>query len=346
MEQIDRAGSMINHETGGADHRPPLIILTGPTAVGKSALSIELAKRIGGEIISADSMQVYRHMDIGSAKIMPEQMEGIPHHLIDVLEPTEEFNVVTFQEMAKEALRGIYGRGHIPIVAGGTGFYIQALLYDIDFTENDGDTGLREELERIAAAQGSEVLFERLRQIDPESCEVIHANNSKRVIRAIEFYEKTGMKISEHNKMQRCNSSPYRFVYFVISDDRSRLYRKIEQRVDAMLEQGLVEEVSGLLARGCTREMVSMQGLGYKEIIDYLEGRSTLEDAVYRIKRDTRHFAKRQLTWFRRERDVIWLEKPEVDYDETLIHNMLLEFILSVLKDKRIYEGTGTMEEK
>lgn len=316
--------------------KPPLIILTGPTAVGKSALSIELAKWVGGEIISADSMQVYRHMDIGSAKIMPEQMEGVPHHLIDVLEPTEEFNVVAFQRMAKEALGQIYDRGHIPIVVGGTGFYIQALLYDIDFTENDEDTALREKLEQIAAVQGSEALFERLKQIDPESCEVIHANNVKRVIRAIEFYEKTGMKISEHNKIQQKNSSPYHFVYFVVSDDRAKLYHKIEQRVDAMMEQGLVEEVSGLLAHGCTRDMVSMQGLGYKEIIDYLEGRSTLEEAVYRIKRDTRHFAKRQLTWFRRERDVIWLEKPEVDYDEAQIRNLLLEFIISVLQDKGI----------
>ncbi len=329
----DKVNSFLEKQTS---ERPPLIILTGPTAAGKSALSIELAKRIGGEIISADSMQVYRHMDIGSAKIMPDQMEGIRHHLIDVLEPTEEFNVVLFQKMAKEALQGIYGRGHIPIVAGGTGFYIQALLYDIDFTENDEDTALRGELEQIAAAQGSEALFARLQQIDPESCEVIHANNVKRVIRAIEFYEKTGMKISEHNKLQRENTSPYHFIYFVISDDRSRLYQKIEQRVDVMMELGLVEEVSGLLARGCTRDMVSMQGLGYKEIIDYLEGRSTLEEAVYRIKRDTRHFAKRQLTWFRRERDVIWLEKPEVDYDETLIHNLLLEFILSVLRERNI----------
>lgn len=333
MEQFDRDNQA---------YIKPLIILTGPTAVGKSALSIELAKRIDGEIISADSMQVYRHMDIGSAKIMPDQMKGIPHHLIDVLEPTEEFNTVIFQKMAKEALQGIYGRGHIPIVAGGTGFYIQALLYDIDFTENDGDTALREELERIAATQGNEVLFERLKQIDPESCEVIHANNRKRVIRAIEFYEKTGMKISEHNKIQRGNSSPYRFAYFVINDDRARLYRRIEQRVDAMMEQGLVEEVSGLLARGCMRNMVSMQGLGYKEIIDYLEGRCTLEEAVYRIKRDTRHFAKRQLTWFRRERDVIWLEKPEVEYDEATIRNLMLEVIMSILKEKGIYKETGT----
>lgn len=316
--------------------KKPLIILTGPTAVGKSALSIELAKRIDGEIISADSMQVYRHMDIGSAKIMPEQMGGIPHHLIDILEPTEEFNVVIFQKEAKEALHEIYDRGRIPIVAGGTGFYIQALLYDIDFTDNDEDTALRAELEDTAKTQGSEALYARLREIDPESCEIIHPNNVKRVIRAIEFYEKTGMKISAHNKTQRQNSSPYNFAYFVLNEDRTKLYRKIEQRVDVMMEQGLVEEVSRLAAAGCTRDMVSMQGLGYKEILDYLDGHITLDEAVYLIKRDTRHFAKRQLTWFRRERDVLWVEKPEVDYDNELIQNMITEYIMSVLREKNI----------
>lgn len=316
--------------------KPPLIILTGPTAAGKSELSIELAKRIGGEIISADSMQVYRHMDIGSAKIMPEQMGGVPHHLIDVLEPTQEFNVVTFQKMAKEALRGIYDRGHIPIVVGGTGFYIQALLYDIDFTENDEDTALRNQLEKIAETQGNDELFERLRRIDPESCESIHANNVKRVIRAIEFYEKTGMKISEHNKIQRKNSSPYHFAYFVLTDDRKILYDRIDARVDIMMEQGLVDEVSALAAAGCTKDMVSMQGLGYKEILDYLDGHTTLEEAVYLIKRDTRHFAKRQLTWFRRERDVIWVEKSEFSDDKEKMQELILEFLLSVLRDKAL----------
>ena len=316
--------------------KAPLIILTGPTAVGKSELSIELAKRIGGEIISADSMQVYRHMDIGSAKITPEQMDGVPHHLIDVMEPTQEFNVVIFQKMAKEAMGGIYDRGHIPIVVGGTGFYIQALLYDIDFTENDEDAALRKQLEEIAETQGNEVLYERLRGVDPESCVSIHANNVKRVIRAIEFYEKTGMKISEHNKAQRQNNSPYNFAYFVLNDDRQKLYDKIDARVDSMLKQGLVEEVSALAAAGCTRDMVSMQGLGYKEILDYLEGHTTLEQAAYLIKRDTRHFAKRQLTWFRRERDIIWVEKPKGCHDKATVQKLVLEFLFTVLRDKAI----------
>ena len=312
--------------------KQPLIILTGPTAVGKTDLSIALAKRIEGEIISADSMQVYRGMDIGSAKIMPKQMGGILHHLIDVLEPTEEFNVAAFQQMAKQALPGIYARGRIPVVAGGTGFYIQALLYDIDFTENDEDMALREELQTIAQTKGCDALFERLRRIDPESCGIIHPNNVKRVIRAIEFYEKTGKKISEHNKEQHQNDSPYRFAYFVLNDDREKLYRKIEARVDHMMEQGLVDEVAKLAASGCNCSMVSMQGLGYKEILAYLEGHCTLEEAVYLIKRDTRHFAKRQLTWFRRERDVIWLEKQKYGGDESKI----LDDMIAILHDRKI----------
>jgi len=293
----------------------PLIILTGPTAVGKTSLSIRLAKAIGGEIISADSMQVYRHMDIGSAKVTREEMDGVPHHLIDVLEPTEEFNVVIFQRMAKEALSRIYGRGHIPIVAGGTGFYIQALLYDIDFTENDSDPALRKRLEEAAAARGALYLHELLRGIDPASAGQIHANNVKRVIRAIEFYHKTGTRISDHNEAERKKKPPYDFFYYVLDTDRPVLYKRIEQRVDKMLKAGLVEEVQKLAAMGCTRDMVSMQGLGYKEILDYLDGRCSLEEAIYILKRDTRHFAKRQLTWFKRERDVRWLNLPEFGND-------------------------------
>lgn len=312
--------------------KTPLVILTGPTAVGKTELSIALAKRIGGEIVSADSMQVYRHMDIGSAKITQEQMGGVVHYLIDILEPTDEFNVVSFQQLAKKAMDGIYERGHIPIVTGGTGFYIQALLYDIDFTDNDEDTTLRNDLEEIARTQGSDALYDRLRQIDPESCEIIHANNIKRVIRAIEFYEKTGTKISEHNKIQRQNDSPYNFAYFVLNDDRQKLYDRIEDRVDEMMRLGLVEEVRRLKAMGCTADMVSMQGLGYKEILAYLDGQTSLDEAVYLIKRDTRHFAKRQLTWFRRERDVIMVDKQEFAYD----NDRMIDYILKVLQKKCI----------
>ena len=307
--------------------KKPLVVLTGPTAVGKTKASIGLAKAIGGEIISADSMQVYRHMDIGSAKITPEEMEGIPHYLIDVLEPDQEFNVVVFQELAKQAAAEIYSRGHIPIVAGGTGFYIQALVYDIDFTENDEDTAFRRTLEEQAKREGTEALYERLRAVDPESCESIHAHNIKRVIRAIEFYEKTGKKISEHNREQRQNDSPYNFAYFVLNDDRERIYERINVRVDLMMAQGLVEEVRALRESGCRKEMVSMQGLGYKELLSYLEGETSMEEAVYLIKRDTRHFAKRQLTWFRREKEVIWVDKTVFDHDSQKMLMCMQDFL-------------------
>lgn len=305
----------------------PLIILTGPTAVGKTALSIELAKRIHGQMISADSMQVYRHMDIGTAKIRPEEMEGIPHYLIDVLEPEEDFHVARFQEMAKAALEQVYAAGSIPILVGGTGFYIQALLYDIEFEREEQEgyeqASYRQKLQALANEHGAEYLHEQLRQVDPASADAIHAHNVKRVIRALEFYHQTGACISAHNEEQRQKKSPYNFLYFVLTDDRNRLYERIDKRIDSMIEQGLVEEVRRLKASGCTKNMVSMQGLGYKEILNYLEGNCTLEEAVYVLKRDTRHFAKRQLTWFRRERDVIWLDRREFPDEEALLYQML-----------------------
>lgn len=310
-----------------AAEKKPLIVLTGPTAVGKTALSIQLARRIGGEIISADSMQVYRHMDIGTAKIRLEEMDGVPHHLIDILEPTEDFNVVRFQALARAAAEDIYSRGKIPIVAGGTGFYIQALLNDIDFTQIDENTQFREEMERLAAEQGAEVLHERLRAVDPESAEAIHANNVKRVIRALEYYEQTGEKISAHNEAERAKISPYHFFYYVLNTDRTVLYERIEKRIDEMMEEGLVEEVRQLQAMGCRRDSVAMQGLGYKEILDYLDGACTLEDAIYKIKRDTRHFAKRQITWFKREKHVTWINKKDYNYDEDKILEVMLESI-------------------
>lgn len=307
--------------------KKPLIILTGPTAVGKTKASIGLAKAIGGEIISADSMQVYRHMDIGSAKITKEEMADVPHYLIDVLEPEEEFHVVRFQQMAKAAMADIYSRGKIPIIVGGTGFYIQALLYDIDFTENEGDSVYREKLAALAKEKGAAYLHEQLAMVDPKSAEEIHANNIKRVIRALEFYHQTGQKISEHNERERQKESPYQFCYFVLNDRRECLYERIDQRVDQMIRNGLVQEVQTLKERGCTKQMVSMQGLGYKEIFSYLEGDCSLEEAVYIIKRDTRHFAKRQLTWFKRERDVIWVQKDELNYDDKKLLQSLLESI-------------------
>ncbi len=305
----------------------PLIVLTGPTAVGKTALSIELAKEVGGEILSADSMQVYRGMDIGSAKIRPQETRGVPHHLIDVLDPSREFNVVVFQQLCRQAMEGIYERGNIPILTGGTGFYIQAVLRNIDFTQNPENTRYRRQLEQLAAERGGQALHEMLKEVDPGAAQAIHAHNIKRMIRALEFHHLTGEKISEHNEREAEKTSPYRYCYFVLNDDRDNLYRRIEERVDRMLEEGLVEEVRALMARGCRRDMVSMQGLGYKEILDHLAGEITLEEAVYRIKQGTRHFAKRQLTWFRRERDVIWLNKQDYGYDDKKILAAILRYL-------------------
>lgn len=308
--------------------KKPLIILTGPTAVGKTKLSIQLAKAIGGEIISADSMQVYKGMDIGSAKIKKEEMDGVTHYLIDVLEPNEEFHVVRFQQMAKQAMDAIYAKGNVPIVVGGTGFYIQSLLYDIDFTENEEDHAYRQELEKIAQEKGNTYLHEQLRTVDPQSAEDIHANNVKRVIRALEFYHQTGTKISEHNAAEHAKSSPYDFCYFVLNDERAKLYERINLRIDEMIKEGLVQEVEALKDKGYTKDMVSMQGLGYKEILDYLNGVTTLDEAVYILKRDTRHFAKRQITWFKRERDVIWVNKNDFHYDD----EKMLEFLIQEIE--------------
>ena len=265
-------------------------------------------------------------MDIGSAKVTAEEMQGVPHFLIDEFDPAEEFHVVRFQEYAKRYIREIQERGHIPILVGGTGFYIQAVLYDIDFTENGSDHSYREELEALAKERGAECLHTMLASVDPASAEAIHANNVKRVIRALEFYQETGERISEHNEEERQKASPYQFAYFVLNDARDRIYANIDYRVDLMLEHGLVDEVRHLQAQGCTRDMVSMQGLGYKEILDYLDGRCSYEEAVRVLKRDTRHFAKRQLTWFRREHDVIWVDKQEIGYEpEQLLAYMLPE---------------------
>ena len=314
-------------------NKKPLIILTGPTAVGKTELSIKLAKAIGGEIISADSMQIYKHMDIGTAKIMPEEMDGVTHFLVDELEPNEEFNVVKFKEMADKAIEQIYSRNHIPIIVGGTGFYIQAILYDIDFTENENDDGYRHELEKIGTENGAQYLHEMLKKIDEKSAENIHANNMKRVIRALEYFYQTGEQISKHNEEQMQKQSNYNFIYFVLNNNRDILYDRINKRIDTMIEKGLIDEVKKLKDIGCTKEMVSMQGLGYRELLDYLDGNIELEEAIYILKRDTRHFAKRQLTWFKREPDVVWMDysKYNNNCDE------MLDEMLDIIKEKNIF---------
>lgn len=313
------------------EEKKKLIILTGPTAVGKTKLSIETARMLNAEIISADSMQVYKYMDIGTAKITKEEMEDITHYMVDELEPEEEFNVVVFKRLALKYMDEIYKKGKIPLIVGGTGFYIQALLYDIDFTENDDDGGaIRRELEELVRVKGEEYLHSELAKVDKESADDIHPNNVKKVIRALEYYRLTGQKMSEHNKEQRQKESPYNFLYLVLNDDRQLLYDRIDKRIDIMLKDGLIDEVKFLKEKGYTKDLVSMQGLGYKEILDYLDGSSTLDEAIYILKRDTRHFAKRQLTWFRREKVTTWIDKSKFENDEA---------ILGYIKDLAIEKG-------
>ena len=312
--------------------KKPLIVLTGPTAVGKTSLSISLAMAVNGEIISADSMQVYKKMDIGSAKIRPEEMQGVKHYLVDVLEPEEEFHIVKFQQMAKEAMEKIYAEGKIPILVGGTGFYIQAVTRDIDFTEAQQENTYRTELETLAEEKGAEFLHDMLCKVDPASADAIHANNVKRVIRALEFYHQNGTPISAHNEEQKKQTSPYDLAYFVLNAPRDILYERIDKRVDQMMDEGLVKEVEDLKNEGCHRGMVSMQGLGYKEILDYLDGVYPLEEAVRILKRDTRHFAKRQLTWFRRESDVIWVDKDKFNWDEKEI----LDYMVNICRERNM----------
>lgn len=310
----------------------PMIVLTGPTAVGKTDLSIKLAKKIDGQIISADSMQVYKYMDIGSAKVMPDEMCGVKHYLIDELLPDEQFNIYVFKEMALRALGEIYANNKIPIIAGGTGFYIQGLLYDIDFTEQKINQAYRDSLYKFAEENGNHLLHEKLKDIDPMSYETIHENNVKRVIRALEYYNATGEPISSHNEKEREKDSPYNFAYFVLNDDRERLYERIDKRVDIMLERGLVDEVKRLHDMGYTKDMVSMKGIGYKELLSYLEDECTLEEAIDTIKQESRRFAKRQITWFRREKETIWINKNEYSYDDDKILNKMYE----ILEEKRI----------
>lgn len=308
----------------------PLIVIGGPTACGKTGFSIKLAKEIGGEIISADSMQVYRYMDIGTAKVTPEEADGVPHYLIDEFDPDEEYNVMIFQQKAKAYMEEIWAKGKIPILVGGTGFYINALLYDNDFTETENDTSYREECYKLAQEQGPEVLYERLQEIDPEYAANIHANNVKRVTRALEYHYLTGQKFSEHNAEQKEKETPYDAAVIILTMDREKLYERIELRIDLMMEQGLLEEVKGLLDRGYTPDLVSMQGIGYKEFIPYFNGECTLDEAVTQLKTNTRRFAKRQLTWFRRQIDGLWIDLGKATGEEAL------EDVLDYLKEGNI----------
>ncbi len=314
------------NRTNMSDKKKPLIILTGPTAVGKTELSIKLAKAVNGEIISADSIQIYKYMNIGSAKVTMEEMDGVQHYLIDVLDPTDEFNIYVFKKLAAEAMEEIYAKGKIPIIAGGTGFYIQSVLYDIEFSNEEGDKSYRRSLEERAAKEGVSVIHKMLQAIDPKAAAEIHENNLKRVIRALEYYHETGKMISEHNEEQRQKTSPYNFRYYVLNMDRDKLYERINLRVDIMLKNGLIDEVQNLKNMGYSNELVSMQGIGYKEIREYIDGKCKYEEAVEKLKKNTRNFAKRQLTWFRRESDVQWLNHEEFNYDkDKILERMLVD---------------------
>ncbi|MBQ6196465.1 MAG: tRNA (adenosine(37)-N6)-dimethylallyltransferase MiaA [Lachnospiraceae bacterium] len=313
--------------------KKPLVILTGPTAAGKSALSLSLAQRIGGEIISADSMQVYRGMDIGSAKLPEDERQGIPHHLLDVKEISEPFDVTEFVRLAQDAAEEIFARGGIPILAGGTGFYLQAFLKGIDFSEGDPDHALREELTALAEKEGREAVWSLLQAEDPAAAKGLHPNNVKRVIRALEYHRQTGRSITEANEEQSAALSPYTFAYFVLTLPREELYQRIDLRVDEMFAKGLVQEVKALKESGIPFGTTARQAIGYKEVLDALDGLCSMEEARARIKLNTRHYAKRQLTWFRREKDVIWLNKRDYPHEDAILEEML-----RVLREKEIIE--------
>lgn len=309
----------------------PLIVIAGPTACRKTKISVSLAKDINASVISADSMQVYKGLDIGTAKIRPEEMQGVPHYMIDELEPDEEFNIYLFKKKALGFIDDINNVGRLPMIVGGTGFYIQSVLYDIDFSDEGGDRKYRKKLEEIADKEGVTALHRLLEEKDAESAEAIHENNVKRVIRALEYHHETGKKLSAHNSEQKQKISPFNFAYFVLNMDREMLYRRINTRVDLMVSAGLIDEVDGLLKKGVSAGSLSMQGIGYKEVCEYLAGNSSKEDAINAIKQNTRHFAKRQLTWFRHERDAVFIELDE--YADT---EAVKEHMKSILKEKGI----------
>lgn len=344
--------------------RKPLIIIAGPTAVGKTSTSVALARALQGEIVSADSVQVYRGLDIGSAKVTKEEMEGVPHHLIDVIDVDTDYDVQRFQAMATEAINGIYQRGHVPILVGGTGFYIQALLYGIDFMQEDA--GEQQEIEtRLQAIAdtpgGAEKLYQRLREVDPKSTEKIHAHNLRRVIRALSFYELHGSPISQHNEAEREKTAIYDSLFFVLNDEREKLYQRINARVETMMSEGLLEECFWLRAQNLPEERTSMKGIGYREILAALnvilaytcgispeeaalrrvseqelralplasaENRAIMAQAVAKIQQNSRNYAKRQLTWFRRERDVHWVELQNFEYQKEKIVQWIIETCL------------------
>ncbi|MBR4413111.1 MAG: tRNA (adenosine(37)-N6)-dimethylallyltransferase MiaA [Lachnospiraceae bacterium] len=310
--------------------KKPLVVIAGATATGKSALAVNIAKIIGGEIISADSMQVYKYMNVGTAKVTEEEMGGIKHYLLDCLNPNESCDALRYKTLALEAMDEIYKNGHIPIICGGTGFYIQAVTRDIDFTEEDNNS-VRAEITGFYEENGEDALFERLKVIDYESTLIIPKQNIKRVIRAIEFYELHHKKISDHNKEQQEKETPYNLAYFVLNRDRKLLYDKIDRRVDIMLENGLLDEVKELISKYPYDSQSGLyNAIGYKEIIDYLNGEYDYDRAVYLIKQNSRHYAKRQVTFFKRERYADFIDIDNKSQEE------IRQYVLNVLREKKI----------
>ena len=295
-----------------------ILVIGGPTAVGKTELSIDLAKRLNGEIISADSMQIYKYMDIGSAKVSKGEMNGVVHHLIDVVDPSINFSVVDYKEQGEKAIKEIISRGKLPIIVGGTGLYINSLTCNMNFTKAEKDEEYRKELDKLANEHGNNYIHEMLKEIDPISYNEIHANNRKRVIRALEVYKLTGNPFSSYNAGEDFYKSEYDVHYYVLTMDREKLYERINLRVDIMMEKGLLEECIKLKEMGYTSSMQSMQGIGYKEILYYLEGNVKLQEAINMIKQGSRNYAKRQLTWFRSDKRVTFLDKDKLSYVEIL----------------------------
>lgn len=308
--------------------KKPLIIIAGPTACGKTASSIYLAKKINGEIISADSMQVYKYMDIGTAKITKNEMENVKHYLIDEFYPDYDFSIAIFKEMATEYINNIHSRGKVPILVGGTGFYINSIIYDNNFTQTEKDDIYRKELQQTAIQKGNLYLHNMLQKVDEKSAQDIHPNNVKKIIRALEFYKLTGKKISQHNQEEKQRKQAYNTTFFVLNMDRDKLYERINLRVDKMVKDGLVQEVENLLNKGYNKNNVSMQGIGYKEIVAYLQGEYSLDYAIETIKKNTRHFAKRQLTWFKHQaKDALWIDVNNFDTQENLVKYMTNIFL-------------------
>ena len=285
-----------------------IVVIAGPTATGKTRLAVELAKRFAGEVISADSMQIYKYMDIGSAKPTKEEMDGIVHHLIDIIDPKASFSVAAYVELAKVAAEDILSRGKLPIIAGGTGLYISSFVDNVKFTESETDFDLRERLFKEAEEKGNEALYARLLEIDPKAAEAIHPNNIKRVIRALELYETTGLTLSEQNENSKTEPSPFDPIMIALNTDREVLYDRINRRVDIMLDEGLIDEIKSLQDMGLTADIQSMQGIGYKEILSHLDGEISYDEAIELVKKNSRNYAKRQLTWFKRDERYNWLD--------------------------------------